>query len=326
MKLLVTGGTGMLGQAIVRKYHTQHSIRFLGRNQVIGKQLASSTHSEFVCADLQQQALLLDACQDIDAVIHCAALSSPWGKHRDFVLSNVEGTENILQAATQSKVKRFVHISTPSVYFNFQDKMMIKEEESLGPVFCNDYAQTKAWAEKKVLNSALNTVILRPRGIFGPYDQAILPRILAVIRHGILWLPSGRNPIVDLTYVDNVADAALLSAEQPVASKSVFNITNDEPMPMQTVLQNLFSTLQQTVQIKTLPYPLIAPIIRMNEWCCRKLPTLPEPKLTRYTAALFHYHQTLDITKAKNQLGYQPQVSIKEGIQRYAQWYQHQAV
>ncbi|WP_108127398.1 NAD-dependent epimerase/dehydratase family protein [Saccharospirillum mangrovi] len=326
MKLLITGGTGMLGQALIRQSAATHTVRFTGRNRALGQTLANTHGAEFFAVDLADQSGLMNACAGVDAVIHCAALSSPWGKRTDFETANVTGTENLLRAADKQNVSRFVHISTPSLYFDFADALNIRETQPLPGHFCNDYATTKARAEQAVLASKLHSVILRPRGIFGPADNAILPRIIAAVRNGTLWLPSGRNPKVDLTYVDNVADAALLAATKTVTSGAIYNISNGEPVQLLDVLACLFDAIDIPTRIRTLPYPLLAPVVAGVEQLHRWLPTQREPQLTRYSAALFHYHQTLDIERARTELGYAPQVSIDEGIRRYAHWRQHSLV
>lgn len=322
MKLLITGGTGMLGQALVRLYHDRYEMRFSGRNRALGETLARATGAHFVPLDLADSDAVEHACQGVDVVIHCAALSSPWGRRSAFERVNVQGTQRLLQAASRQRVQRFVHISTPSLYFQFRDALDIAESQPLPSRFCNHYAATKAAAEQAVLDSRLHSVILRPRGIFGPQDNAILPRVIGAVRKDVLWLPSGRNPWVDLSYVDNVADAAILAATQAVESGSVFNISNGEPVQLLTVLERLFDALHQPTRIRTLPYALLAPLIAGAEQLHQHWPGQPEPKLTRYSAALFHYHQTLNIQRARSQLGYQPKISIDEGIQRYAHWRQ----
>lgn len=316
----------MLGQSIVRHYQGAFDIRFMGRDVFKGEALAQETGAEFVCADLQDQAQLHKACQGIDGVIHCAALSSPWGKKSAFYQANVTGTCHLLSAAKDNDISKFVHISTPSVYFQFQDGLNIQEDQELGPHFCNHYATTKAIAENKVINSPLDSVILRPRGLFGPHDNAILPRLIGAIKGNTLWAPSSRNPMVDFTYVDNVAAAAILALTQTTHKGDIFNITNGEPVPLLEVIQRIFSALNKKVEIKTLSYDLLSPIITASQWLHEHLPQQPEPTLTRYSAALFHYQQTLDISKAKKVLNYQPNVSIEEGIQRYVRWYQNQSI
>lgn len=324
MKILVTGGTGMLGRAFVSKYSHLYNISFTGRNYGVGENIAQKTGARFLQIDLSEQDELTEACKDVDVVVHCAALSSLWGPQEAFRQINVEGTRNILDAAVKNGVNTFIHISTPSLYFEFRDRLQIGENAPLPLSFCNQYAASKAQAEKLVLTSQLKSVILRPRGIFGPYDTSIVPRVLKSVRNGKLLLPSGRNPLIDITYVENVADAIHLAATTALDSKEVFNITNGEPSTVFDILQQLFEAASLQIRLASLPYGIISPIIRLHEAIRCLQPDSVEPKLTRYSAAMFHYHQTLDISKARNKLGYSPEISLAEGIQRYGRWYKDQ--
>ncbi|GLQ75026.1 NAD-dependent epimerase/dehydratase family protein [Vibrio penaeicida] len=336
MKILVTGGTGMLGNAIIRLYHKKHALRFLGRNLKIAASLEENYNASAYLGDLSDKEMLRQACHGVNAIIHCAALSSPWGSYDDFYQANVLGTQNLLDAALKEDVKTFIHISTTSVYFDESDRWAIKESDPVANPFCNDYAKTKYQAEQLVQSTPtdLKSIILRPRGIFGPNDRAIVPRIMKAIRGNTLLMPSSRNPILDLTYVDNVADAAILACENAknIESGSILNISNDEPKPVLDILHSLFQQSSHhqgsntRVNIKGLPYSWLLPILTANEWIRTKLPSRPEPKITRYSAGLFHYHQTLDISRAKELLGYKPHVSIEEGIQRYVIWSKNQTV
>lgn len=322
MKILITGGTGMLGSAIIRLYHQHHDLHFIGRNAHIVKQLTEKYPVTGHILDLCDSAQLIELCQNMDAIIHCAALSSPWGTYQEFYQANVIATENLLTAAEKNNVPTFIHISTTAVYFNFKDRRKITEQDSVAFPFCNDYANTKYQAEQKVLASSIKSVILRPRGIFGPNDRAIVPRLLSAVRGRFLILPSARNPVVDITYVDNVAEAVLLACQHAplLNSGEIFNISNDQPTPLHTILSVLLLALQRDVKIVALPYFFIAPIITLNEKIRHFLPHRPEPKITRYSAGLLNYHQTLSNKKARELLGYQPKVTINEGIRRYVQW------
>lgn len=322
MKILITGGSGMLGSAILRMFHQQHELHFTARNPDIAGQLAADFHASPHLVDLRDQKAVTKVCQGMEAIIHCAALSSPWGKREDFYQDNVVATANLVNAAKTHSIGRFIHISSTSVYFDHQDRWNIRETDNLASRWCNDYAHTKYLSELEAMNAPGKTVILRPRGIFGPNDRAIIPRVLKAIKNNKLLLPSERNPVVDLTYVDNVAHAAMLAclkAEQ-LDDGEIFNISNDKPMPVEMVLQELCKGLGLNVTILNLPYGLISPLLRLNEQIRLRLPGQPEPRLTSYSAGLFHYHQTLDISKAKRLLNYQPAFSIQEGIQQYANW------
>ena len=319
----------MLGQALIRLYHLQYEIHFIGRDQALGDKIAQRYQAVFHPIDLSNSNSLksLDlACSDAYAVVHCAALSSPWGKESDFISANVKGTEHILLAAEKAKVPRFIHISTPSLYFDFKSQINIKESSPLPPSFCNEYATTKAQAEKLVLSSNLHSFILRPRGLFGPQDRAIAPRLLGFIKNKNLLLPSSRDPLVDLTYVDNVADAIILAVESDCESGNIFNISNGQPGHIKSLLTDLLSELAPNTQIKGLNYKWVRILVKWNQWIHQYLLNHKEPRLTNYSAALLHYDQTLDISKAQKILGYQPKVSIKEGIKRYANWHKNPTI
>jgi len=369
MKILVTGGTGMLGSAILRLYHQQHDLHFIGRNEKIVKQLTDKYPVTGHVVDLSDQQALSSILQSVfgenngikvasdtkvasdikvtshadnksghfDAIIHCAAFSSAWGTYDAFYQANVVATENLLTLAKQHRIGTFVHISTTSVYFDFTDRWLISEQDPVAKTFCSDYTQTKYLAEQAVLANShgqgLNTVILRPRGIYGPNDRALVPRLLAAVNGNRLLIPSAKNPVLDLTYVDNIADAALLACVKATSLESghIFNISNDQPMPINDVLRQLLSALskgeqQRPIKLTPLPYALLAPVIALNEKICRYLPHQPEPKITIYSAGLLNFHQTLNIDKAKQCLDYQANVSITEGIKRYVDWIKNKTI
>lgn len=328
MRILVTGGSGMLGSAFLRMFHKQHELYFVARNSVIAQELKNNYRVTPYLFDLNDKEMLIEACKGIDAIIHCAALSSPWGTYQQFYQANVVSTQNLVEAARINKVSHIVHISTTSVYFDHQDRWAIEESDPVAVNWCNDYALTKYQSEQVVINSEVKSIILRPRGIFGPNDRAIIPRVIEAIRGQRLFLPSSRNPVVDLTYVDNVASAAMLACTNAdeLEHGEIFNISNGEPMPIEMILQQLFTALKLPVSVCPLPYPLLRPLLRLNEWVRCRLPTRPEPNLTNYSAGLFNYHQTLNISKSQRLLGYQPSVSIKQGIEQYAKWYESQNI
>jgi nucleoside-diphosphate-sugar epimerase len=123
-----------------------------------------------------------------------------------------------------------------------------------------------------------------------------------------------------MTYVDNVA-LSIINAIYAEKSQGVFNITNGQPMRLLTMLGLLLDEVAPDTRIATLPYRVMSGVASVAEFCCGILPWRPEPKLTRYSAGLFHYDQSLCIDNAINRLGYKPAVSVEEGIRRYAQWY-----
>jgi len=243
MKAIITGATGGLGRNLLEFLVLQNwEIIAFGRDEKIGKSLGV----EFYAFDLSDFEQTKKNFQKADVVFHCAALSSPWGKYEEFYKANIIATKNVLKAMELFDIKKIVHVSTPSIYFNFQDQFEIKEE-FIPTKFVNNYAKTKYEAEQLVLNSSVFSVIIRPRAIFGEYDNVLVPRLEKVALKGFLPIIKNKKTIVDVTYVGNVVNALYLASIKDIPSKSIFNITNDEPMDIQEV----FSLLMETIKIKT---------------------------------------------------------------------------
>lgn len=318
---LVTGATGCLGRHLIQRLTASGwTVRANGRNRQIG-QLITEGNVLFVAADLRDQEAAASLTVGVDTVFHCAALSSPWGPADDFRSANVDATRYLLDAARSAGCRRFVHVSSPSIYFAYRDALAIPETGPLPKRFVNAYAASKVEAEQLVLTAGregLRVTILRPRGIFGEFDTALGPRLKRFAETGRVPLLRRGQALVDVSYAGNVADAMLLAAA-PNAPSGVFNITNDEPLTVRDLLVRTFDALGQNVRFVEAPYHLLSAVARVTEATARAF-NLSEPKLLPYTLGVMAYSQTLDITAAKTQLGYQPRVSIDDGLARYAAW------
>lgn len=310
--LLVTGGTGFLGRNFLEQ--TQEPCYFTGRNLAKGMRVAHETRHRFLPIDLATEDLT--GLKGITGIVHCAAKSSPWGAYDEFFEHNVLATRRLLEFAKTNAVSRFVHISTPSLYFDFQDRQGVREDHRAA-TFANHYAHTKYLAELEVANYAgdMHVTVLRPRGIFGKHDTTIIPRIIELGDGRGIPLARDGNAVVDMTHVDNVVHAIKLALNGEHRSGEVYNITNGEPMRVIDLIDRLSYCLKREMKVRKLPGALVGTIASvLQAWG-----TLvgKEPSLTRYTAALLRYDQTLDILKAQHQLGYQPVKSIVDGLKDY---------
>ena len=322
----VTGATGGLGRSVVtRLLAAGFEVMALGRNAQIGAELTDEG-AHFEAVDLTQLSeddwLMRLGTGDI--IFHCAALSSPWGKHNDFYQANVLVTQNLVVAATRAKILRFIHVSTPSIYFNFTECLNISEDMPL-PKPVNAYAATKRLAESHVQNAAqqgLKCVVIRPRALFGEHDTVLVPRILRAYKNAKMPLIENGTALIDLTYIGNVAHAMYLAATQNLDfsdnKAKIYNITNDEPIRLKDVLNKLFTALDLPVVYKNIPWKLIKPVSHLLENIAKL--TQREPMLTPYSAGILAFSQTLDISRAKQELGYAPIHSVDEGIERYVAW------
>jgi nucleoside-diphosphate-sugar epimerase len=322
---LVTGATGFVGQHVVKRLSRMGwNVTGLGRNEAAGAKL-EELGVRFVRADLRDEDAVMRACAGQDAVFHCGALSSPWGSYRAFKAVNVDGTRHVAAGCRKHGIRRLIHISTPSIYFGHRDRTGVRESDPLPTKPINAYAATKLLAERVVLQAFADGVpglILRPRAIFGPLDRALLPRLLRANDSRGVPLIGGGTAMIDLTYVDNVVDAMLLGWEAPQeALGRAYNVTNGEPSQLGDMLRELFATMGIPLRTRTIPYSLGYGVAACMEWSHRMLPALGEPMLTRYAITAVARNQTLDITLARERLGYAPRVGLFAGLRAYAEWW-----
>jgi nucleoside-diphosphate-sugar epimerase len=327
MKIVVTGGTGFLGRHVVwRMAAAGHEVVFTGRDEAQAAlvTLAAPAPVRFVRVEHGSAAaaqMLAFAAAGADTIVHSAALAAPWGSRDAFWRANVSSTQEVLDACVSQGVPRLVLVSSPSVYFRFEDRLAIGEDEPL-PAPVNHYAASKIAAEALVRSAPLaSRVILRPRAIFGPWDQALLPRLLRLMRTGRVPLLRGGRALLDLTYVDNVVDAVCLaSALAPATEARTFNISNGEPIAAAELFAEIGARFQVPLRTAPRPYWLADLAARALEGAAR-LGGGAEPLFTRYSLATIAYSQTLDLERARRELGYQPRVTLEQGMARTAAWW-----
>jgi len=323
MKVLVTGATGCIGRNLVAHLlKSNYTVTATGRNPEIGKSLQAAG-AIFYPAELSDGPKLIQLAQGQKLVFHCAALSSPWGRYRDFYAANVLGTQNIVAACLEQNVERLVYLSSPSLYFDYTTRLNIKETDDFAKQPANAYVLTKRLAEQAVDEAAsngLNVITLRPRAVFGPYDTTIVPRLLKLALGGKLPLPRKGQILMDVTYVENVVQALMLCITAPLELKGKkYNLTNGEPILLIDLLTQLFEQLALSFRTVNLPYKLLDKLA----WCLEKVAqvTGQEPRFTRYSLGVLAHAQTFDIRAARQELSYEPHYSIAEGISRSLAWY-----
>lgn len=313
---LVTGASGFLGGYVVRELR-EHGYRVIatGRNAA-----ALPTGGPTLVGDLDT---LASTDAPAQLVIHCAGLSTPWGRWADFEHTNVIGTGRVLTYARRNGVRRIVHVSSPSIYAAARHATGLTENQVDPRNRLNGYIRSKLAAEELLHRSRCEpgspeVVIVRPRGIIGAGDPSLVPRLLEV--HDKIGIPlfDGGRALIDLTAVQNVATALRLAAETPGIDGETFNITNGDPRPFRDLLDRLFTLLGRTPRYRALPTRPLYAVAGLLEQLYARLPGHPEPPLTRYTLATIAYSQTLDISKARTLLGYTPHVTLDESLAGYA--------
>lgn len=317
MNCLVTGGAGFLGRTIVKQLLTEgYQVKSLGRS---AQDIWEGTDVEVVRCDLSAAGEeLKEHLQGIDSVFHTAAIAGVWGPAKTYHNINVIGTQNLLRACQSEGVKRFIFSSSPSVVFNGVSHLGADESLPYPIEWFNHYQRTKATAEQLVLKAngqQLKTVSLRPHLIIGKDDPHLIPRMINKAKAGKLKIVGSGDNRVDMVHVDNAARAhvlAELALRQGKAAGEAFFITNGEP----TDLWNWMTRFLEAIGVEPpkgkvpfwLAYVAGGLLERVFRWTGKK----EEPPMTRFVAKQLSTHHTYDIAKARDILGYEPQISMAE--------------
>ena len=325
MKPLVTGGGGFLGKAIVRQLRARgDEVRSFSRTP---HPALSALGVEHACGDLDDPAAVARAVAGCDLVYHVAAKAGVWGAYDDFYRANVVGTRNVIAACRQHGVPRLVYTSSPSVVFDGSDMEGVNESVPYPQHFHAPYPQTKAEAEILVLRSndeQLATVALRPHLIWGPEDNHLVPRILLRGRQGALRRIGSRPCLVDTIYIDNAASAHLRAADavaigSQVAGRAYF-LSQGEPLPLWEMVNRILAAGGLPPVTRTISPRLAYGIGWTLEKSYALLGIKSEPRLTRFVARELSTAHWFDISAARRDFGYQPEISIDAGMERLQRW------
>ena len=340
MRILVTGASSLIGDGVVRALAARgDEVVCLQRSPVNG--LAALDGVEQQLGDIRDQAAVERAAQGCNGIIHLAAKVGVVGERDEFLSINVEGTRNLLQAATRSAensvanlaITRFVHVSSPSVAHGGE---AIMGEAATPPVTGRTrawYVESKAIAESIAVEAngpQLGVVVIRPHLVWGPGDTQLVGRIVERARQGRLALVGGGRALVDTTYIDNAVSAlmAALDAVSPGASCAgrAYVIANGEPRPIRDLVAGICAAAGVTFEPRDVPLGAARTIGSFLERAWPKLPNRirrgeGEPPLTRFVAEQLGTAHWFDPRPAALDLGWEPTVSIDDGLERLATWF-----
>jgi nucleoside-diphosphate-sugar epimerase len=328
-KVLVTGGGGFLGGAIVRLL-VERGDHVRSFSRCFYPELASMG-VEQLQGDICDKVAVESACKGIDLVFHVAAKAGVWGDYCEYYKTNVIGTQNVIAACRKHNVSRLVHTGSPSVVFNGKDMEGVDESVPYSDRFHTNYPKTKALAEQDVVKAAsksLRTIILRPHLIWGPKDNHLVPRIIARAKQ-LVRVGNGQN-LVDTTYIDNAAEAHILAAdrleEDHKLSGNIYFISQDDPVPLWDMINNILKAAGLAPVRWTIPKKMAWLIGAVLEFFYKIFNISGEPKMTRFIADELATAHWFDINAAKKDLGYVPRVSTKEGLRRLEDWLRNSAI
>ncbi len=326
MKALVTGGGGFLGGVIVRMLRER------------GDEVVSFSRGDYplltalgvtqLRGDLADSAAVTAAAKECDIIFHVAAKAGVWGSYEEYYSVNVTGTESVLAACRAQGIKRLVATGSPSVVFDGNDIAGVDESLPYPAHFEANYPLTKMLAERLVLQANspdLATVSLRPHLIWGPGDNHLLPRIIAKARKGRLKRIGKRPCVVDTVYVDNAARAHLLAADRlapgnTIAGKAYF-ITNGEPLPLWEMVNRILAAADMAPVTATISPGAAKALAAICESLWKLCRLSGEPPLTRFVASELSTAHWFNISAARRDLDYEPDISIDEGLKRLRSWF-----
>ncbi|MEQ9307688.1 MAG: NAD-dependent epimerase/dehydratase family protein [Marinoscillum sp.] len=328
MRVLITGATGFLGSRTTQEFaKNPRYTHILATGRTLSpERRVMADHVTYLLGELTDEAFVSRLFQQpVDLVINCASLSSPWGKYEDFYQANVVSQQILIAQSVLSSVKRFIYISSPSVYFRFRDQLDVTENTVFPPKMVNDYARTKLEAERLLERSSLSYVTLRPRALIGAGDTVIMPRLIRSYESGKLKIMGSGENQVDLTPVANMVDAIILAAEaSQIHSNQAYNISNGQPVNLWQAINDILQMIGHEPVKKRIPYWLLMTIAWFMEITARHLTRDQEPTLTRYSVGVLAHSFTLNIDKATKNLGYVPRQTVEEAMKEFADWYQIQ--
>lgn len=317
MGAFVTGGTGFVGGQLVRRLvERNEDVRALARSDRSATALADAGASP-VRGDLGDVDAMAEGMAEGDVVYHVAAKVEDWGPREAFERVNVRGTGNVLTAARRAGADRVVHASTEAVLADGSPLVDVDETHPIPDEPVGLYPSTKAAAERRVRAAAdpdgLRTVVVRPRFVWGAGDTTLLPELVAAVEEGrFAWFDGGHYR-TSTCHVRNAVEGFVRAAENG-AGGEVYFLTDGDPVEFRAFVTDLLATQGVEAPDRSVPGWVARLGAALAEPAWRHLPLPGDPPLTRSTVATIAQQMTVDDSKARAELGYDPPVSREEGL------------
>jgi nucleoside-diphosphate-sugar epimerase len=312
----VTGGSGFIGGALVRRLVADGwDVHALVRSEAAAQKVLALGATP-IAGDLADVPSMAVGAQYCEVAFHSAAHLGDWGSREEFERGNVQGTANALAAARQAGLRRFVHVGTEAVLLAGRPLIEVDERAPLRFDSSALYSSTKARAEEAVIeanHSGLETVVVRPRFVWGRGDTHLLPALVDAVGSGrFAWIGGGRHR-TSTTHVDNVVEGLMLASEHGAAG-GVYFVTDGEPVVFRDFITRLLATQGIDAPARSVPRPVARAVAATSETAWRLLPLPGRPPLTRLAVWATGLETTIDITRAREELGYAPVTTIDQGL------------
>jgi nucleoside-diphosphate-sugar epimerase len=313
-KIFITGATGFVGGAIARRLAPDNWVLAMVRGSGSDEKIKALGVRPVLCTLESIGEAMLREC---DVVIHCAAYVEPWGRYQDFYHVNVEGTQRMLDMARKAGVKRFIFIGTEAALFAGQDMLDINETYPYPHKSPYHYSETKKLAERLVLEAndpgKFETISIRPRMVWGPGDETLLPNLVEMVDSGRFRWIDGGDYLTSTCHIYNLVDAVLLAMERGKGGEAYF-ITDKEVSTMRQFMTQWIQTAGRNPGNKSVPGWLARFMGWLFEGIWKLFRIRKKPPVTRFAAAIMSAHCTIRSDKAAVDLGYSPAVTVEEGM------------
>ena len=315
MRIFITGGSGFVGG------HTTQALLAAGHEVLAMARSDRSARaiSEFGATPIRCElgAVSAEDLEGVEAIVHCAAFVEEWGSREQFWRTNVDGTTQLLEAAKAANVRRFIHISTEAVLFDGRELRDVDESCAYPKRQRFFYSESKAEAERRVLaanSPKLCTISLRPRLIWGPRDNSVLPAILRMAATGSWsWLDGGRHE-TSTTHILNLVLAIRLALTRAAGGEAYF-IADAERSTIRSFLEQLAATQGVDLRERSMPGALARGAAWTVEGLWRLFRIRRPPPMTLFAVSMMSRTITVRTDKAERMLDYTPQISLERGLQ-----------
>lgn len=317
--ILVTGATGFTGGALAKKLaESGHKVTALVRKSANTSKL-QALGVNLIFGDVANKDDVLKASENADIIYHIAAVYRTAGHTDEYYESvNIQGVQNIIDAALEHKVKQTVHCSTVGVHGDISE-IPSNEESPFNPG--DIYQRTKLKGEQlfaEAIQNGLKGTIFRPGAIYGPGDTRLL-KMFKAINRGFFPLFGGGETLYHLSYIDDLVDGIILCGEHPKAVGETFILCSNEYSSLKELGREIAESLD--VKPPTLTFP-ITPLLIAAKACeaiCK--PFGINPPLHTRRCEFFIKSRAFSNAKAKQLIGFEPKISTREGVRRTSEWY-----
>ncbi len=319
-RAFVTGGSGFIGGRLIERLRSDgHEVRALARSDSSAGKV-SARGAEPVRGDLTDGDSMRAGAEGCELAFHLAAKVEDWGPWEEFEQGNIVGTRNALEACAAAGVRRFVHAGTEAALIAGDPLVNVDETAPLRPDSKAPYPRSKAIAEQAVRGAnrdGFETVVLRPRFVWGAGDTSLLPGILELVEAGrFAWIGGGAQR-TSTTHVDNTVEGLVLAAQRGRPGEAYF-VTDGEPVVFREFVSEMIRTQGVEPPTRSMPTPLAGALMRAGELAWH-LPLPGRPPLSRFAYWVSSQECTIDISKAQSELGYEPRISRGQGLGEMAQ-------